>query len=214
LISDRKDLEAQLYEKGLRSLVPNGHVAETVIRCSSGQDVEREVERLEADPKAKAILAVTLQSFPHINLELTDKLRKATAALADEAHRSHADKSLSESSAALCTSCSTPAPPATGACAFLESMSGRAMTKMASKFASPSTRSTGQSMTLVHGVRSPRRLSEHLSEHLPCQPCRHQSSGGGRRLLRFRWLHRHHFMCEVVMCWMSMLCTSVKAWLA
>ena len=39
---------------------------------------------------------LTLQCFPHVGAELAPALRPQVAVLVDEAHRSHADKALTE----------------------------------------------------------------------------------------------------------------------
>jgi len=96
LISDRKDLDMQLYGVAKHFLEKNGHGVDIVTQISKSQQLERVIRHLEEDPQAKAVVTVTLQSFPHVSLQLSENLRKASAALADEAHRSHADKSLSE----------------------------------------------------------------------------------------------------------------------
>eukprot|EP00928_Gymnodinium_smaydae_P020381 TRINITY_DN17876_c0_g1_i1.p1 TRINITY_DN17876_c0_g1~~TRINITY_DN17876_c0_g1_i1.p1 ORF type:complete len:1075 (-),score=179.60 TRINITY_DN17876_c0_g1_i1:198-3362(-) len=96
LISDRKDLDEQLFEAAKDFMEKNGYPEGTVRSCSKGQQVEKVIRELEEDHDAKAVVAVTLQSFPHVSQLLSPELRDATAALADEAHRSHADKSLSE----------------------------------------------------------------------------------------------------------------------
>jgi hypothetical protein len=46
--------EAQLYERGLRFLVPNGHATETVIRCSSGQDVKYTISKTQIAEQSRA----------------------------------------------------------------------------------------------------------------------------------------------------------------
>ena len=55
-----------------------------------------EIDLLESESSRVTVLAITLQTFPHIERQLSAGLRRATAMLADEVHRSHADKSLSE----------------------------------------------------------------------------------------------------------------------
>ena len=58
--------------------------------------MEATIERLEADSTEKAVLTITLQTFPHIKKHLSAELREVSMVLADEVHRSHADKSLTE----------------------------------------------------------------------------------------------------------------------
>ena len=55
-----------------------------------------EIDLLESESSRVTILAITLLTFPHIERQLSAGLRRATAMLADEVHRSHTDKSLSE----------------------------------------------------------------------------------------------------------------------
>ena len=48
------------------------------------------------EPQTKRILIVTLQSFPHLREALPEQLQEKTLVLADEVHRSHADRSFTE----------------------------------------------------------------------------------------------------------------------
>ena len=45
---------------------------------------------------ARRVSVLTLQCFPHVGAELAPALRPQVAVLVDEAHRSHADKALTE----------------------------------------------------------------------------------------------------------------------
>lgn len=95
LITDRRDLDAQIYEEA-RHFFEKTHKEVSVMSCGSGKELTAAIQELEDNPRAKKVITVTLQSFPHVEVEMSETLRKSTAALADEAHRSHADKSLSE----------------------------------------------------------------------------------------------------------------------
>ena len=53
-------------------------------------------ERVNSGIFQICVLAITLQTFPFIQKQLSPALRKRTMVFADEVHRSHADKSLTE----------------------------------------------------------------------------------------------------------------------
>ena len=95
-ITDRTDLNAQLYEEVSSFLCKSGHDCETVISCGSAKEFQAKIHEMEENENACAVLAVTLQSFPHVEVGLSAELRNRTVVLCDEVHRSHADKSLSE----------------------------------------------------------------------------------------------------------------------
>ena len=77
-------------------LEANGYHQGVVRRCGKSREVEAEIERLGAYPNHFAILAITLQTFPHIKRKLSPELRCGSMVFANVVHRSHADKSLSE----------------------------------------------------------------------------------------------------------------------
>jgi type I site-specific restriction-modification system R (restriction) subunit len=94
LITDRNDLEESLAAEVSSFLEKMG--CECVERCASSKDVDEAIERLETNPAEQIVLSLTLQTFPHIKRQLSPELCQASMVLADEVHRSHADKSLTE----------------------------------------------------------------------------------------------------------------------
>jgi hypothetical protein len=94
LITDRNDLDETLAAEVNPFLEKMG--CDCVERCATSREVDTAIARMESDPSEQIVLSLTLQTFPHIKRQLSPDLCQASMVLADEVHRSHADKSLTK----------------------------------------------------------------------------------------------------------------------
>lgn len=97
VISDRKDLEQQIYQEfsTFFNAVQLKDHPPRVLQCQNAAMLDDCCRQMESEKK-RFVLTVTLQSFPHVKQQLGASLQEDTLVFADEVHRSHADKALSE----------------------------------------------------------------------------------------------------------------------
>lgn len=67
-----------------------------VLQVSAASELQQHFDKLTEDSLARCVLVVTLQSFPHLQTTLPPALQEKTLVVADEVHRSHADRAFSE----------------------------------------------------------------------------------------------------------------------
>ena len=67
-----------------------------VFQVNNAMELQKHFSKMVEDPKKRLVLTVTLQSFPHLRGALPKELEETTVVMADEVHRSHADKAFSE----------------------------------------------------------------------------------------------------------------------
>jgi len=67
-----------------------------VFQVNNAMELQKYFCKMVEDPKKRLVLTVTLQSFPHLRGALPKELEETTVVMADEVHRSHADKAFSE----------------------------------------------------------------------------------------------------------------------
>ena len=67
-----------------------------VFQVNNAMELRKYFFKMVEDPKKRLVLTVTLQSFPHLRGALPKELEETTVVMADEVHRSHADKAFSE----------------------------------------------------------------------------------------------------------------------
>lgn len=103
VVVDRCDLASQaahefkdFFAKCYKTPKQKSEERPQVHQVTAASELESWFDALLQQPKLRCVLVVTLQSFPHLQRPLPAELQDKTVILADEVHRSHADRSFSE----------------------------------------------------------------------------------------------------------------------